>query len=89
VFSLVELATPVFFGLIFLMPSHNRRVAGAITGALGFAVIIYQLVTIIGGWKQADFFDKGQIVLVWLPIGTFSVLLWVPDLQWKLLFVSG
>lgn len=81
--TLTELATPVFFGLIFLMPDHPWKVGGAIVGLAGYLVMAVHLVVYRRHRQEADKFDRWQLLGIAVTAVTFSGLLWWPNLYVK------
>lgn len=83
VMTLVELAASMFFSLIFLMPNHPWKVAGYIVGTFGYVAIAWHFAAFIKYKREADPFDKRQMVGAIIPLITFSVIMWVPVLEVK------
>ncbi len=88
VVSLIELAIPLFFGLIYLPPGHHWIAGGRLVGSMGYLTVIAQLT--VANWyrsRQPEAFevaDKLQIYVgVPMIITTFSILLWWPSLTVK------
>jgi len=83
VLTLAELAAPVFFGLIFLFPGHPWNVAGQVVGASGYVAILWHAGSFRRHRHDATKLDKWQMAGSALPVTTFSLVLWYPDLRWK------
>lgn len=87
VVSLVELAIPLFFGLMYLPPGHHWMTAGRVVGILGYAAIALQLG--VAEWYRRknykfELVDKVQIFVgVPMVATTFSFMLWWPSLAVK------
>lgn len=88
VVSLVELAIPLFFGLIYLPPGHHWITGGRVVGVAGYLTIAAQLA--IAGWYKFrkhykfELMDKLQIFIgVPMVATTFSFMLWWPSLSVK------
>ncbi|MDN5762430.1 MAG: hypothetical protein L0H41_08960 [Microlunatus sp.] len=81
--TLTELATPVFFGLIFLMPDHPWKVAGAVVGTAGYIVMAIHVIAYCRNRNEADSFDRWQLWGIAVTAVTFSGLLWWPNLYVK------
>ena len=81
--TLAELAAPVFFGLMFLFPDHPWRGAGVIVGTAGYLSILWYLIMTVYHWDQTTRFDHAQLATTIVPVTTFSVLFWFPNLRWK------
>lgn len=75
VMTLVELAASMFFSLIFLMPNHPWKLAGYIVGAFGYAAIAWHFSMFIRHKREADPFDKRQMVGAIIPLITFSIMM--------------
>lgn len=92
--AVVQLATPVFFSLIALLPLHPWKVAGALVGVVGYAVVVNQVVQYVRYPGHTDTTDVLHLWLIIINVAVFSILLWVPSLAWKAgtcvwLIVSG
>jgi hypothetical protein len=81
--TLIELAMPLFFGLLVITPDHPWEVAGAIVGAAGYLVLIWHIYLLIRARKKITDFDKWQIIGLPITGTTFSLLLWYPSLAVK------
>src|SRR3954451_14733672 len=82
--TLAELAAPLFFSLMFLLPTHPWRWSGVLPGGLGYLAIIWHTVQYFRCRNKAERFDHFQM---WLGnaivLFTFSALAWSPSLPWK------
>lgn len=90
VMSIVELAIPLFFGLMYLPPGHHWIIGGWLVGSFGYLAIFTQLV--VAGWYrfrrkpkfEFELMDKLQIFAgVPMVSFTFSLMLWYPSLSVK------
>lgn len=81
--TLAELSTPVFFGLLFLMPSHPWELAGLLTGALGYLAMAWHMIALVVNRHAVQSFDRIQLTGVPITGLTFGLLLWWPSLQVK------
>lgn len=67
VVSLVELAIPLFFGLIFLAPDHPWITGGRVVGVAGYMIIVAQLAVasryVFREDKKFELVDKLQICI--------------------------
>jgi hypothetical protein len=82
--TLAELAAPLFFSLMFLLPSHPWRWTGVLPGGVGYLAIILHVSQYIRWRSEAERFDHIQL---WIGnsivVFTFSVLAWSSSLPWK------
>jgi len=84
--TLAELATPVFFGLIYLMPSHSWVWAGGIVGFGGFILIGYYFIAFHKYRHLKEPFDTLQRLGSFVILLLFAILAWPwepVELWWK------
>lgn len=83
ILAVTQLATPLLFSLVFLMPSHPWRLAGLLVGLAGFAALGNQLARLLGGSSPLDDADVQQLWLILISVTSFGILLAGPSLPWK------
>lgn len=81
--TLAELSTPLFFGLLFLMPDHPWELAGRLVGALGYLAMAWHVIALVKNWHYVQYFDRVQILGIPITGLTFSLMLWWPSLPVK------
>lgn len=93
--TLWELATPMFFGLLYLTPVKPWSfipwladtpvwvVSGWILGGSGLLLITWHVISFWRGRERATSFDRWQVSMSWLPILTFSLMAFSPHLGVK------